>query len=161
MMSRMRVPDDLRDDVRQDIAEDLVIVAPRFDPRRGSATTFATAWIRSAIQRSVHDHRRRCGFGPRSPRLGHVTCADVDVDRMDRGSPAIDAEIMSGRQRERVSFEIQGLTRRERIVVRARLADRAWSDIAVDLGTCRQNVQRIYGDAVAKLRKRLAAHALR
>lgn len=151
------------EDLVQDGNLGLIHAAGKFDPARGVRfATYATWWIRQAIQQGV----ARTADVIRAPRRAtRVMAASIDQILENRESPQgfavdFDFEALEDRvdaRRYRCAEAVQALPDRHQAVVRARFGfdeePRTLRDIARDTGVSPQRVQQIQTEALDRLRR--------
>ena len=149
-----------------------------YDPKRAAFSTYATWWIRQAIQREIANHRstvrapayvqhalnKKLREGQELTRYERAAAAARKVELLDSDAPIVDAsptpfeDAAARDQAQRLQSAVEDLEERAAFVVRAVfLNGRTLAETAGLLGCSRPAVAHARDKALHHLRRKLAA----
>lgn len=147
------------DDVESWAMEGLVLAAQRFDPTRGIRfNTYAWAWIRQALFRSRKAWAKHHRIDPLSFSVMNARTDSGDLPEFDPESDYLDEDVTRGAVvRDLIANCRKWVDHRSWEVLTMRFRDGMYLDeIAALIDTTKERVRQIEGQALAKIRERMA-----
>jgi RNA polymerase primary sigma factor len=139
----------------------------RFDPAKGTWSTYAMWWVHHGIRRTLSNQSREIRIPCHALESGRCTgiatvslSTPLDPDRCLGDCMAAperdDDELDEAEQRQRLEPHLAALEPRLALVVRLRLAGKTLKEIGGELGVSRERIRQLEGLAIGQLRRALA-----
>lgn len=152
-MARWSVRHTERADVRQECRVVLYHKAPAYDPERGAWTTFASWWIRNAMDAYIRTYPI---FGPHNPRTR--PCERVGLfDRLYSSEDDMVGAIDERTRTRRLAAAIERLPELDQRTLAQRSTGRTLLDIGAEEGVSREAIRLREERALRRVREAIGA----